>query len=116
MDAREQLIREIELIEQELQAKREALELLTKAAGMRGDSSLRFYGQAPIKAIRTLIQEAGRPMTRQELHDTLTAGGNSMGKKGGGNTITNSIDLNLKLENLVAKGDLIDLPRGKGDE
>lgn len=114
MDAREQLVREIELMEMELQAKREALKILNQAFGLRSDNaSHRYYGMMPIQAIRLLIQEIGRPMTRQEIHDALVAGGNTLGKKRGGNTITFSLDLNLKNGNLVAKGDLIDLPRAE---
>jgi hypothetical protein len=116
MDAREQLVREIEIMEMEIQAKKDALKILNQAVNLRsGDSSLRFYEMMPINAIRILIQEAGRPMSRQEIHDALIAGGNMIGKKRGGNNITFSIDLNLKNGNLIAKGDLIDLPRSSDE-
>jgi hypothetical protein len=113
MGVREQLAHEIGLLKIELKAKRYALHLLTEASATRGDnSSLRFYGVSALEAMRTAIKEAGRPMSRKELHNLLVAGGNINGKERGESTISVSIKVNLKNGNLVAKGDLIDLPNG----
>lgn len=111
MDAKETLQREIEALEKQIEARKQALKALMLGEANSGDGSLRFYMWRPLDAIRAILQEKGEKMKRDELTHLLQNGGITVDRKRKGHNVRISIDKNIALGNLVElKDDYIDLP------
>jgi hypothetical protein len=111
MDAKETLQREIDALEKQIEARKQALKALMLGEAKSGDGSLRFYLWRPLDAMRTILQENGQKMKRDQLTLALQDGGITIDRKRKGHNVRISIDKNIALGNIVElENDYIDLP------
>ena len=74
---------------------------------------MRFFDWRPLDAARVVLEENGGKMKREELVDSIVAGGITHGKKRGLHNIRTSLELNIQTGNLIERVGIIILPKTK---
>ena len=111
MDVEKSIQDQIAALEKQAEGLRAILIEVQRAKRKHGDPSMRFFDWRPLDAVRTILQENGGRMKRSDLVRVLVEGGLTHAKKRGMANIRISIDLNIENENLIQKGDYIQLPK-----
>lgn len=120
---------QITQLEKQLRLKKAARESLKQseavslAASMNRDNSpdTRFFDMRPLDAMREVLNEHGKPMTKGDLKKTLLDGGIAIGKARAEHNVDLSIKLNARKNDLtrsgkgkdIADSEMIGLPEWK---
>ena len=93
-NAKEVLQAEIEMLAQQIKARKRAL-IALEVADLPVGVNRRFFGVRPLIAMRTVFQEIGPRIPREEMERILMEGGIAIGRKRGYHNVRISIDLCL---------------------
>lgn len=116
MNSKEALEKEIEQLEAQLKPRKAALralkELEAMAEGNKDSPATKYFNMRPLDAIRSVLEEHGKPMPKDELSQILLDGGIAIGKKRAEHNVNVSIKVNVRTKNLTSTGkdELIGLP------